>query len=213
MRGPIRCVVIAGLAAACGDDASMPASDAPVGGGLVVAWTLTPVALPDTVGRGVTRERAPFGCHPLRVVGDAAPGDPRTTSGELTLAWAASGIPRDLEFRDAPGGLYSQVSLLVDGHVAGPSIELHGTLLVGAETRPFRITDDSPFSITLDMDAILTPPRSARLTLDFDFAHTLEALDVASFDASTGTYVLATGDPGMPAFRAALASSIHVSTL
>src|SRR5690606_2397487 len=92
MSGPIRCAVIAGAVGAgalgCGDDSSMTAADAAVvGGGLVLSWSSDPESWPGEIGDGLTVERATLVFDNLRLVGDAAPGDPRTTKSDFLLQW------------------------------------------------------------------------------------------------------------------------------
>jgi hypothetical protein len=212
MRGPFRCVVIAGLVATgCGDDASTPPIDAATGGGFVIAWSAKPPVWPAQLDHDITLERAELAVDSLRILGDAAPGDPRTTSGEFTLRWDGEGEPAELELADAPGGLYSQLSLLVDGHVAGPSIEVRGHAIVDNVDREFTIADDSPFSVTLDLDTTLTPPETVHIALGLDFARAVEALDFTEFEEVGNRLQLSTVNPEMAVFRAKLAESIQAS--
>ncbi len=210
MRGPFRCVVFAGLLAACGDEVSLPGSDAAAGGGLVVAWSTLPATWPAMVSDGLTVEVATFAFDRLRVVGDAAPGDPRTTAGAFALRWDDVTRPSDLAFPDAPSGVYSQLSLLVDGHVAGPSIELRGHARVGTTDYEYLITDDMPFSVTLAIDETLRPPAVSTLGLRIDFGHAIEAIDFATIDNDAGTLTLDNADPQMATFRAKLMESFSI---
>ena len=115
MSGLRRCVVFAGLlVAACGDDTSMPGIDAGTGSGLVVAWSTRPATWPIDLGNGLTLEVATFALDRLRVVGDAAPGDPRTTASATELRWDDVTKPPEVSFPNAPGGVYSQLSLLIE---------------------------------------------------------------------------------------------------
>lgn len=214
MRRPIRCAVIAGVlgaVTACGDDASAPDRDAATGGGLVIRWRSTPSDWPSTVEDGLTLESATLAVDSVRFVGDAAPGDPRTTTGPLALLWTDGAEPNELAFPDAPGGLYSQLSLLVDGHVAGPSIDIRGHVIVQSVDREYRILESSPFSLTLDIDTTLTPPNTERLDLDFDFAHAIADLDFSMFADLDGHLELDTGDPQMTVFRSKLDEGISVT--
>lgn len=210
MTGPLRCVVFAGLLVACGDDTSTPGGDAAAGGGLVVAWSTLPATWPATLTSGVTVESATFAVDRLRVVGDAAPGDPRTTAGSFALRWDGTTTPSDLAFPDAPSGVYSQLSLLIDGHVAGPSIELRGHALVNATSYAYRVTDDTPFSVTLAIDETLRPPIVTRLGLRIDFQHALEMIDFSTVDNTTGRLELDNGDPQLATFRAKLMESFTI---
>jgi hypothetical protein len=210
MKGPIRCVVIAGLLTGCGDDTTSPGTDAAVGGGLVVAWSSMPVEWPGELGDGTKLERATFAFDRLRVVGDAAPGDPRTTASSFTVEWDAEDEPTALAFPEAPGGVYSQLSLLIDGGVAGPSIELRGITKLAGEDVTFRISDDSPVAFTLGIATTLAPPRVETLGVHIDFAAVIAVLDFATFRVESGGIELSTGDPQMPTFRSKLVESFSI---
>src|SRR5262245_30058678 len=102
MQGPIRCVLLAGLLQGCDPgSANTPEPDAPLGPtGLTVAWSSTPSGWPSTTDI-VTLERARFAVSSLRVLGDAGPGDPRTTSTRLDVRWERDVAPGEIEFNDA----------------------------------------------------------------------------------------------------------------
>lgn len=214
MRGPFRCVVFAGLLggwlAGCGDDSSLPTGDAATGGGLVVTWSSQPTTWPGDLGDGLSIDIAEFAFDNVRVVGDAAAGDPRTQASSFTLRWDDATKPPDLAFPDAPGGLYSQLSLLIDGHVAGPSIELLGHVTVNATVYEFRITDDSPFPLTLPIAMRLTPPAKGTLAVSIDFDHALSTIDFAAVDNNGGRLELDNSDPQITAFRAKLMEAVTV---
>src|SRR5688500_3658503 len=130
MQGLIRCALLAGLACACGpgDIGSQDARDGdapgPMDSGLVVKWSTSP-AIPGDIVSGLVVHNARFSLDTLRVVGDAGPGDPRTTASVIDVRWrCASGgdppcseteAPTDMTFDQAPPGLYSQVALKFDG--------------------------------------------------------------------------------------------------
>ena len=211
MSGLRRCVVFAGLlVAACGDDTSMPGTDAATGSGLVVAWSTQPATWPIDLGEGLTLERATFAVDRLRMVGDAAPGDPRTTASAFELLWDDVSRPPELSFPNAPGGVYSQLSLLVDGHVAGPSIELRGHARVGGTDYEYRITDDSPVSATLAIDKTHRPPAATGVVLRIDFEATLRAIDFSMVGNSGDRLELDNADPQIATFRAKLLESLTV---
>ncbi len=211
MTGPLRCVVFAGLVVACGDDSSTPGIDAATGSGLVVAWTTQPATWPIDLGDGLTLEVATFALDRLRVVGDAAPGDPRTTASETELRWDEVTRPPELSFPDAPGGVYSQLSILVDGHVAGPSIVLRGHARVASTDYEYRITDDSPFSTTLAIDKTHRPPAATGIVLRIDFETTLRAIDFSMVRTNAGVLELDNADPQITTFRTKLTESLTVA--
>lgn len=211
MTGPIRCAVIAGLLVGCGDDSSTPGDAAGAGGGLVVTWASDPdTPWPGDLGDGVTIERAMFAFDSLRLVGDAAPGDPRTSKRSFELVWENASAPADVGFPDAPGGVYSQLSILIDGHVAGPSIEWRGRARVNSVDYAYRITDDSPFSLTLSIDKTLRPPDVTTLGLEIDFDNVLDAINFDMLDETGGVLELDNADPQITVFRTALMDNVDV---
>jgi hypothetical protein len=122
-------------------------------------------------------------------------------------------MPADIEFPDAPGGLYSQLSLRLDGDLTGPAIDIRGTVVLAGVSYELRITDLSPFSITLDMDTNLVPPAAASVQLRVDFKHALESIDYATLENDGGKLELETFSAQMPAFRQKLTESFSVNTL
>ena len=119
MRGTIRCVVVAGVLLGChSDDTVVPPEDSTSGAsGLVVHWSSAPTTWPGDLGGGITIESARFKIDSVRVIGDAGPGDPRTTATQFEARWNQETAPADNVFDDAPPGLYSQISLSIDGHL------------------------------------------------------------------------------------------------
>jgi hypothetical protein len=214
MQGPIRCVLVAGLVMGCsGDDTTVPPMlDAPVSGsgGLVVTWSTSPATWPSTLN-GITLDRADFAIDSLRVVGDAGPGDPRTTATAFMIRWDDNSAPDDLMFSDAPTGLYSQVSMAIDGHLSTESFEIRGTATAESETKDFEISSDNPLAITVQIDRTLMPPDIATVQLRIDFTHALSVIDFKDLDSSDGEWSLEDGDDQMAAFRQALGESFEVA--
>lgn len=212
MQGPIRCVVVAGLLIGCsGDDTNVPLPDGPVGGsgGLVVMWSTSPETWPSTTN-GITLDRAELAIDSLRVVGDAGPGDPRTTASNFVVRWDDNSSPDDLMFSDAPTGLYSQVSMAIDGHLTTDSFDIRGTATAESETKDFEIDGDAPLAFTVQIDRTLTPPDVTTIKIRINFTHALEAIDFKQLDTSNGKWQLEDGDSQMAAFRQALGESFEV---
>jgi hypothetical protein len=207
MTGPFRCVVFAGLVVVgCGDDSSTSGNDASIPDGLVVTWSSTPATWPGDLGGGLTIDRAVLALDRLRIVGDAAPGDPRTTITSREIAWSVDALPAPIAFPDAPGGVYSQLSLRIDGLVAGPSIEVQGTVMNTA----YRIVDDMPTAITLAIDATFSPPSPTAIRLAVDFAAVLQAINFTAITPENGRIELDNADPQMALFRTTLVENIRV---
>lgn len=212
MQGPIRCVVVAGLLIGCSDGPPVtPDADAPTGaGGLVVEWSSTPESWPGDIGNGITLERATFAFDSLRVVGDAGPGDPRTTASGFEIRWDEGSEPSDISFVDAPSGLYSQISLLIDGHLATESFELRGRADVGGTEYDYRIEGNNPLMFTVQIERTLTPPATATVRLRIDFQAALAAIEFQNLDIEDGRLELDDGDIEMAVFRTKLVESFQI---
>lgn len=219
MQAPIRCALIAGMLLACDTgDTTTPMADAPdVPGdsGLVVEWSSSPSAWPSTTNN-VTLSRARFGLKSLRVVGDAGPGDPRTTAGSLEMGFAWSGSeerPASIPFDDAPPGLYSQVALVFDAlTMYGEAYELRGNVEINGDDYEFRIEDGDPLTFNVAIDEMLSPGEQAVIKLRINFTHALDSIDWANVNTSDGRKELEEGDSQMSTFRANLIQSFEIET-
>ncbi len=211
MQGTIRCVVVAGMLVGCHADDTTGA-DAAVGpSGMIVQWSTAP-GLPSSIDNGISIERARFALGSLRVVGDAGPGDPRTTASavEMCFAWSAlCANPEDIAFDDAPTGLYSQVALEFDGD-SNDAYEIRGHVVVGSDELEYRIEDSSPLAFNVDIDEMVSPGETATVKLRINFAHALEAVAWDTIDVNDGRLELASGDAQMSSFRAKLAESFEI---
>jgi hypothetical protein len=216
MQGMIRSMRAAAWAVAwslCACGPGDPATpDGPVGaGGLVVQWESTPASWPAQLGDGVVLDRASFAVDNLRVIGDAGPGDPRTTASNLDVRWDSNTQPAAITLPEAPSGLYSQLSLLIDGQLTERSYELRGEAMIGDSSVDLRIRDDDPLAFTHVIDQTLAPGGGVTITVRVKFAHALDALDLPAL-VEDGRIDLQTGDPAMVLFRAKLIESFEVET-
>lgn len=196
--------VLAGLlllATACGGDGGGPvlvdgaagadgasSSDAPSSAtGLVVTLTADP-ALPGMVRSDVVVTRALFRVKTLEVVGDAGSGG--TMQADLELDWSAATQPLPVQFPFAPPGLYSQVTLDIDGDVAEPSYEITGMAMVGGAMAPFAIIDTGRLEVDVrNFDVTLPPNGMATLPVRLDLRDALE-LDFDQLDNVGGVWTL-----------------------
>ncbi|HTM21190.1 MAG TPA: hypothetical protein VL172_11795 [Kofleriaceae bacterium] len=124
-------------------DASPDDPDAPPGNGglsfLFVANPNLPTA-PDGNFEVVITE-ADYWLTDVRAVGDAAPGDSRTSRESYQVQFDGS----RLDFPLAPQGIYSYLLAAVDHY------QLQGTMVQGANTYGFEI-DDQPSALELQID-------------------------------------------------------------
>ena len=200
-------------------DTTTPMADAPdVPGdsGLVVEWSSSPAAWPSTTNN-VTLTRARFGLKSLRVVGDAGPGDPRTTASALEMGFAWSGAeerPSSIPFDEAPPGLYSQVALVFDSLTSdSDAYELRGEIELGGDDYEFRIEDSRPLTFNVAIDEMLSPGEQATIMLRINFTHALDSIDWSNVDTNDGRKELDDGDSQMSTFRAKLIESFEIVSI
>lgn len=215
MQGMIRCAVVAGLLAAChSDDTAVP--DAPATGktSMTVQWATKPGAWPGVIGDGITVDSARFAFDSLRVIGDAGPGDLRTTARTFEVRWEKDrDPPAAIEFADAPTGLYSQVALQVDGHLVNNSYEIRGTIQINGNDVEYRIEDDASLPVTLAIDKMKTPTAAVRLEVDIDFVKAINSIDFTKLMNDGGHLELDGDSQDMDAFRKKLVESFSAGSI
>lgn len=218
MQGTIRCVVVAGMLVGChSDDTSTPDATSAGTTGLVVEWSSSP-EIPSSFMDDVSIDCARFALGSLRVVGDAGPGDPRTTATSVDLRYAwdndcsdTDQRPPTITFEDAPTGLYSQVAISLDGIIT-EAYEIRGRAMVGGEERDFRIEDVVPLVFNVGIDEMVSPGETATISLRINFTHALETVDWSNVDINDGDLELETGDAQMTSFRARLVESFEIES-
>jgi len=223
MQGVIRTAFVASVLAACGsgshattDAPAMGSGDSGSGdggtGGFRVHWWSDP-KLPGGVGNNATVTDADFWLTSLRVIGDADPGDDRTTADPGHIWWDEHGGPDVVNFPDAPSGLYSKIAVALDGLVVNSSYDIMGTVDLGgsAGTKSFHIHDLAPMNVSLDINNTLQPGAEVDVTIHVDFTAAIGAIDFATLDTDDGNLDLDTLDSQMPAFRTALQNSFSIA--
>lgn len=209
------CLLLGVIAACHGSDPSAPDGSIATDGssssdhGLSIAWATSPSSIPgDTGGDGTTIASLTFRIANLRVIGDAGPGDTRTSIDSIELAWATGAKPNPVAFADAPTGLYSHVILLADGNLIKYSYELSGTTKLDGNIMPYQIHDRSPLAISLDTSAMLEPNAAASLGVTIRIDQALQSLDFHKLSNNNGTLVLDTFDGAMSDFRNKMMDSV-----
>jgi hypothetical protein len=196
------------------DPGDTSAPDATVGAsGLSVEWSSSPSTWPSSPEDGLTIEKARFALDSLRVVGDAGPGDPRTSIANMELGfdWDSVGQrPSTIAFDDAPTGLYSQVALAFDGGTED-AFEIRGHVRVNSVDWEYRIQDSQPLTFNVGISEMVSPGETAVVRLRINFAHALDIVDFATLDTSDGRLELDNGDSQMSQFRATLIESFEVA--
>ena len=215
MQGLIRCALVAGLVCAChSDDTTTPDGDAGGDGGLTVRWSSRPTDWPGDLGSNVTLESARFALDSLRVIGDAGPGDLRTTKDAFEVRWAeAQDPPDDIKFDNAPTGLYSQLSLQIDGNLVEDSYELKGTVIVNNNEEDFVIEDSEPLAINLSIDKSLSAGATSTIDIEIDFDHAISAVDFSQLNKSDGKLQLDESDSQIVELRKKLVEAFKTPNI
>jgi hypothetical protein len=209
------CLLLGVIAACHGSDPSAPDGSMLGDGssstdrGLSIKWATSPNTIPgETGGDGLSIASMTFRLANLRVIGDAGPGDNRTSVDSIELDWAAGAKPNPVSFADAPTGLYSRVILVVDNNLIDYSYELAGTTKLDGNIMPYQIHDRSPLAISLDTSAMLEPNQTASLGITIRIDQALQSLDFSKLSNQSGTLVLDTFDDAMGDFRNKMMNSV-----
>jgi hypothetical protein len=163
--------------------------------------------LPVDLPRGVRLDRVIFRLDNLRVIGDA--GDMRTSKSMFDVEWDQDLVPAAIEFTDAPTGLYSQLSLQIDGRESGrDSYRMDGEVDIGGSDYDFEIRDEVPMPITLGIEEMVTPGQTSTIYIDIDFAHAFEGVDFSTLPIQSGKIELRENDPEIVPFRQKLVEAM-----
>jgi hypothetical protein len=215
MQALVRTALLVGAIAAChtgaqnthdggGDDDTDGAIDAP---GLSVRWA-TKAPIPGDIATDITVSDMLYRMANLRVIGDAGPGDTRTSQDTFQVTWDTGVTPPTITFTDAPSGLYSKVVLLADANFIDYAYEIHGTVKLNGNTMPYKIHDRSPIGVSLDTSAMLDPGKGTSITVRLDMAKAFEGLDFTKLTNDSGTLELDTFDDQMSDFRGRMVSDV-----
>ncbi len=217
----ILCCVLAVAACGGGDggDNGVPTSDAasssdgaasldaqPQQSGLAVTWTAQPT-IPGPFATSVTISTVKLKIARLEVIGDTGSGT-GTTTMDYEANWSMNGTPIPIAFFFAQPGLYSAVSMQIDGKVVDPSYEITGTALINATTEPFKITDTMMLAVDVTGYSVaLTPGASEDVPLRVDLQPVINAIDFSMLPVVGGVRTMNQSTPGIAAVRTALQTS------
>lgn len=208
MRATTRRALLVGVscAAACGgsdvgsSDASPPFDSTGNGPGLVVPFA-TESPIPGAAKHDVVLSRVLFRLAYLRIIGDAGPGDTRTSRDHFQLEWKDGTNPPSVAFADAPAGLYSKVSIRADGETVAPSYEIVGSVTAKDGVFPFRIHDLEPLEISIDTGVALDPGQTAEVLVRLELDSAFDGINFSDLPLDQGVLDFATDDRQMPKFR------------
>jgi len=210
MLRAIGATVVVITLAACPD--SPPEGEPDAGGGpdgagpatLTVTFAPDP-GIPAALGGtfAVEVDRLELRLRDLRAIGDAAPGDPRTSRAELTLAWPEGQEPA-ARFPEAPPGFYSRLKASVAEY------RVRGQVTRGAEVLPFEIEDEGsmvPVEVALAVEV-----RAGQVTevpVLVAVGAFVDSIPWGSLPAEEGKLELHADDPELQAVRTALAGAFR----
>jgi hypothetical protein len=183
--------------------------------GMFVAWSAIP-ALPGDLTDRLTVSQASFQLSRFQIVGDAGPGDARTSHAKYALTWDSRGAPPRESFPDAPVGVYSKLTLDMMPSSLAATYDIQGSWLQhnprgGGDTiMPFRIRDFQPLSLTYDCDQTVPVDGSATIAVSVALKDAVDSVQFDNLVDVGGVLVLTTGDPQMPGFRDRLARAFTI---
>jgi hypothetical protein len=215
MQAAVRTIFVGGLLCAChtspmhtpdgGDDEH----DAPGVAGLSVSFATQP-AVPGPLQDGVTIEEVTFKMLSLSVTGDAAQV---STPNEIDLSWKAGVSPDSVVFASAPTGVYSKLSMRMDGQLLDNSYWINGHATVNGTVYPFHIYDRDFLEIYLYSDEMLAPGGSVTIPVAVELDKAVGAIDWTLIDLDNGVLTLDTFDSYMPTFRANVTQSFVIKNV
>lgn len=188
-----------------GDDANVDGG--PDATGLTVTWSVTPPT-PGPIRTGLDVQELHISYSSVRLIGDAAPGDARTSAGRTELEWERS-VPVPLDFPAAPPGLYAVLELGVGG--GDEAFAIHGMVDRGGTPIPFEIEDEAPNPVTLGLAVELRAGASATVPVRVELAQVLAAVDFDALPVVNGHIELHRNDPQMARVRSALATATQLA--
>lgn len=207
------CTVLAGCAdrdprASDGAPAAEDATPAP-GAGLAVQF-LAHTPIPADIDGDLRIEEVHLSATSVRAIGDAGPGDVRTTQPGIDLTWTATESPLPFEFGEAPSGLYSQVELRIASHGAADdrAFAIRGQLRVAGAWRPFLVESVAGvLPARIDITTMLAPGGRADIAIAVDFAAVVAPIDWRRIEPHDDVFEVRDAHPAMPVVRAALAAA------
>ncbi len=215
MQAVVRAALFGALLCAChtsqmnvpdgGDDGH----DGGNGTGLSVTFSIKPM-IPGDIGNGVTVDEVVFKMSTLQITGDAASV---STPAEIDLAWRTETQPDSIHFASAPTGVYSKLSMRIDGQLTDNSYWINGHATVNGTTYPFKIYDRDYLQVALYPDTELQPGGNAQIGVEIAIADALGIVDWTKVSIDDGTLVIDTFDSWMPTFRQKMTESFQLHSL
>jgi len=192
-----------------GEDGGGPGPDAGDGAaGLVLEFHGVPALTAELGGDfGAELEEVRIDLENVRAVGDAAPGDSRTTRDQLRLEWyggdddggePANNEPVLVTFDQAPPGLYSNVYAELTDY------RMQGKVVVETNERDFDIDDSpsTPLAISIPLGGVtLEAGETRHVSIDVSCADAVRETRWDEVGEEDGNLVVDSGSPQIAAVR------------
>jgi len=177
----------------------------------MVTWAPDPILPGPIDGSKLTVSSAQFMIHRFQVIGDAGPGDPRTTRSAFWLQWDATHAAEPIVFDAAPPGLYSLISLDL-GNDDEMAYEISGTVEVNGANKPFHVADDEGLRISLPCAANHKETEDTTLEIRLGLDAPLKAVDFSMVPNVAGTLELDSESPQIALFRLELVQAFELGS-
>jgi hypothetical protein len=165
--------------------------------------------VPGTPKAGVTIEEVVFKLQTLQVIGDSGS---LGTSQEVDIQWKAGTHPNAMPFPTAPSGLYSKVTLHIDGLLLDNSYWINGHATHGGESYPFKIYDRDYLDLSLQIRDNLTPSGSATVPIVVALEQAIMNINWEKVKLNENdVLVIDTSDSYMPTFRKDIAKAFTIN--
>ncbi len=153
-----------------------------------------------------------LGAATIRAIGDAAPGDLRTTRTDYQFEWRDNLMPIPVLLPQAPPGVYSEVELRIAPSAASAdAVNIIGRANRGGTLVPFEIDNNTstiPISVTVHTE--LAPRQIAVTSIEVDVAALVDSIDWSAVPLTTdGRLYITDGDPAMASVVASLGTAFR----
>ena len=190
-----------------------PSPDALASDASIAGLTIELVAkggVPQMPDVDVEITKVTMGARAIRAIGDAAPGDMRTTRSSYEFEWRDNLMPIPLTFSAAPPGLYSTVELdVADSDASTTALTILGRTRRAGDLVPFEIVNfTANVPITVAVETVLPPREIAVVSIEVDVAALIAAIDWSAIPLTgDGRLYMTDGDPQMDSVIAAVATA------
>jgi hypothetical protein len=223
----LRAIAIGLVAAALGCSSPAPGGDVDGGGGVVDApprdggsndvdvppagvgleFDFAAPGLP-AVATGVAIDEVRVWLRDVRVLGDAAPGDSRTSLAQLELDFEPGRSPPPVTFPQAPPGNYSQLAARLGRSDGSQSFEIEGTVTIAGVPHELEVRDRNSADVSIALDVrVDTQAVAVPVALDLSFLGGID-WSTAPQDGN-GRVELENGGPIVDAVRAGIAAGFR----